>query len=424
MTVRDLAARQQVLFAVAPRHVLNAGFEVHRVRSSWSMAGVKQAISWRGIGPSTWGEMVEYPPEGVVRSRLSRTQVGFWLQDLVPIGARITVEPGIRLDRNSLTGESAWQPRLRVAARAGPTAVWAGFSAQAQTPSHESLQGFEYFQFPEGGAGVRNERSRQVVAGFEHPLGAASIRVEAYRRRFDRLLVQRLETDDERAERLSHYALPPDLPLDSVVLERRPTVYPESTGRGTSSGVEVLAQRGGRVGWTLAYTFSRTRREAYGYTFPFDFDRPHAFAGTASWQLSPRVRLSGTWLRTSGFAITPPHDDVFFFRNQHADGTVDPMLRAFRRQDGSFVLSPSLTRRLSLRNSDRLSGYSRVDLRATYSTLGRWEFYGEVINAFGTPNYRQTVTGPELGGSGRYVTANNVYENFERLPSFGISVKF
>ena len=59
----------------------------------------------------------------------------------------VTIEPGIRVDWNSFTGETAWQPRIRASRAFGGTQVWTGFSVQAQTPSHESLQGFEYFNF-------------------------------------------------------------------------------------------------------------------------------------------------------------------------------------------------------------------------------------------------------------------------------------
>ena len=84
---------------------------------------------------------------------------------------------------------------------------------QAQTPSHESLQGLDYFHLTQADGDLRNERSRQVVAGFERGLRYdIALRVEAYHRRFDRLLVQRLENEAERALRLSVYQIPPDLP--------------------------------------------------------------------------------------------------------------------------------------------------------------------------------------------------------------------
>ena len=426
--IDDLAIRQRGVVAMTPRHVLDTGVEIHRLRSSWRLAGVKPPIFWRGIGPSTWGELIEYPPGGAIDSRLERTQVGFWVQDSLPIGSRFTVDPGVRLDWNSFTEEAAWQPRLRVTGRVRGTTLWAGYAAQAQTPSHESLQGFDYFQLPEKGSpSLRNSRSTQIVAGFEEPLGKGlDLRVEIYRRRFDRLLVQRLETDAERALRLWDYALPPDLPPDSALLEHRPTVFPESTGTGTASGVEMLVRRSGVKlnGW-VSYAYTRTTREMYGDSFPFDFDRPHTVAAVGSYLLSSKLRLSATVLAASGFPVTPLHEEAYFQQPQNLDGTYEPIFRALRRQDGSLMMAPGATmRRMSLRNTDRLRGYSRVDIRVTYASLGHWEFYGEIINLFGTRNYRQDIDVPSPDGSEYFVTSNNIYENFERFPTFGVRFRF
>jgi hypothetical protein len=427
--ITDVAARQHVVFAVSPKHLLDAGVDLHRIRSAWHMRGVKPPIFQRGVGPSTWGEGVVYPPGGAIDSRLARTQFGAWLQDRLPLGSRLTIEPGVRLDWNSYTKEAVWQPRLRVAARLAGAAVWAGYAEQTQTPGHERLQGFDYFQLPESnGTALHNERSRQVVVGFERALaGGFDLRVEGYRRRFDRLLVQRLETDEERATRLLAFTLPPDLPADAVILEHRPTVFPESTGKGTANGVELLLRRTGEKvsGW-VGYTFSRTTREAHGYTFPFDFDRPHTVSAAGTLRLASRLRLSLTALHASGFAITPLHQEVFFMRDWLPDGTQAPIARAIRNADRSLHLAPNPEmRRLSLRNSERLEGYARADVRVTYGRGGRWEFYGEVINLFNHRNYLQTMPIPaSFGGDEGVTTKNNVYENFERLPSFGVRFRF
>jgi hypothetical protein len=426
--VQDLTARQHVVFAIGPKHLLDAGVDVHRIRSDWHMQGAKPLIFQRGVGPNTWGEGITYPPGGAIDSRLSRTQVGAWLQDRLPLGP-LSIEPGVRLDWNSYTGEAMWQPRLRVAARVAGGAIWAGYAEQTQTPGHERLQGFDYFQLPEtDGTGLRNERSRQVVAGFERALGGGvDLRVEGYRREFDRLLVQRLETDEERDTRLLAFTLPPDLPADAVILEWRPTVFPESTGRGTANGVELLLRRtGGSVSGWVGYTYSRTTREAHGYTFPFDFDRPHTLTAAGMWQFARRLRLSLTALQASGFAITPLHQEVFFMRDWLPDGTQAPIARALRNADGSLHLAPNPgLRRLSLRNRERLGGYARADVRVTYATAGRWEFYGEVINVFGHRNYVQTMPVPDaFGGSQGITTSQNVYDNFDRLPSFGVRFRF
>jgi hypothetical protein len=350
------------------------------------------------------------------------------LQDRVPIGTRVSIEPGVRVDWNSFTGESAVQPRLRGTIKFGQAMVWAGLADQVQTPSHESLMGNDFYRLEDAdGARLRNERMRQVAVGFERPLGAGfDLRIEGYRRRFDRLLVQRLETDDERAARLAAFFIPPDMPADSAWLEHRPTVEADSVGTGSATGVELLLQRNGpRLSGWLGYTFSRTRRNMYGYSFPFDFDRPHALSGAASWLMSRHLRLSASWVLGSGFPTTPLRSDVFFVSVPRPDGTLDPIARPFRWQDGTFVLGPvPATRRLSSRNAERLSGYARTDLRVTYATRGHWEFYGEVINLFNTRNYLQTMRPPDGFPESGASTKNNVYDMFERLPTFGLRVTF
>jgi outer membrane receptor protein involved in Fe transport len=428
MRVHDFAVRQRALYAFTPEHVLDGGVELHRIQSGWRMKNIKLPDVWRGLGPTTLGEMVDYSA-GPIDTSLTRTQFGFWLQDRLPLGPRFALEPGVRLDWNSFTGEAAWQPRLRATLRAGNATVWTGYAEQVQTPSHEGLQGLDYFHItPADGSHLRNERSRQIVAGVETPVGAGlDLRVETYYRRLDRLLVQRLETAEEQARRLQPYIIPPDIPLDDVVLERRPTIYPESTGEGTAKGIETLLQRraGRLTGW-LSYTFSKSTRNLHGFTVPFDYDRPHAAKAAGAYQLSRRVRLSGTWQQASGLPFTPMSIEVGFQRVMHQDGTIDPFYRAFRTVDGALRMVPGFRmRRLGLRNSERLNGYSRTDVRVTYATLGHWEFYGEVINLFNQRNYLESVVmdDPRLLG-GRIESVQNVYTEFERMPTFGIRVTF
>jgi hypothetical protein len=159
--IRDYAIRHQMYYATAKGQMIDAGVDFHVVRSHWNMSGTKQPGWWRGIGPNTWGELIDYA-SGPIDSRLRRTQAGAWFQFRLDAGRVMTIEPGIRADWNSFTGETAWQPRLRVSRLFGRTSVWAGFSTQAQTPSHESLQGFEYFDFSESSTSdLRNERTSQ-----------------------------------------------------------------------------------------------------------------------------------------------------------------------------------------------------------------------------------------------------------------------
>jgi hypothetical protein len=423
--LRDLAVRHQLLYAPSAGHVIDAGVDVHRVRSSWAMTGVKQPDWWRGIGPSTWGELVDYSA-GPIDSKLERTQAGGWFQVRFEAGRWLTIEPGVRLDWNSFTGEAAWQPRLRASRMVGRATVWAGVSVQAQTPSHENLQGFEYFDFA-ASQGLQNERTRQIVVGVERPVpGGFGLRIEAYARSFDRLLVQRQETEAERQYRLSHYSIPADLPPDQSVLEYRPTRFPENTGSGDAAGLEVLLRREGRgvSGW-IGYTLAKSTRHFYGQTVPFDFDRRHAMNAVVHVPLSARWRAAATVQLASGFPVTPVLQEVSFSQVIRLDGTRDPLFRTFRDRNGELVSFDNVfLRRLSSINSERTTGYSRVDVRGTYATGGHWEFYGEVLNLFNHRNYIQTVNRTTEEGQVQEVGRANVFNTFERMISFGIRATF
>jgi hypothetical protein len=349
-----------------------------------------------------------------------------WIQDEIAVTPSVSVRPGLRVAWNSLTGETALLPRVLVTKRFGAsTKGWSGIAWQAQTPGHETmLAGIAAYDFGGLGRGaLRNERARQMVLGMEHRFGHSNaLRVEGYHRTFDRLLVQRLETDAERAARLAAFDLPPDMPTESAYLEHRPTIYPESTGKGRAFGVEVLLQREtGRATGFVSYTWSKADRQLFGRTVPFDFDRRHALELAGAFAISPRLTLSASWHLASGYPVTPNSPDVEFFvdrEDRDHDGNVTESI-PLRDGSGRLVLLPpvSVGPRLSVFNSDRLSTYARADVRLTF-VRGRWEYYGEVINLFGRRNHVQ-VGAPDGGGF-----RGEVYGSYERLPSFGVRVRF
>lgn len=233
-----MSARQRLSVAWSPRVVLDAGAEVPGIRSSWAMQALSLVPS-RSVGPDTFGRWLDY--DGPIDARLARTAVGAWVQQSVPIPG-VIVEPGLRVDWNTWTRETAVQPRLRVTRTIGDSSVlWAGLAWQAQTPGFETMQhGIQYYDFVGPvAADVRNEQMRQVVVGLDRRLpGAMTIRVEAYHRQFERLLVQRAETELERQQRLARYDLPPIC---------RPTARSSNSGRRSIpkalAGVERRASK-------------------------------------------------------------------------------------------------------------------------------------------------------------------------------------
>lgn len=426
--VVDFAGRQRFTIAWSPRHVLDLGGELHRIRSEWKMAGV-DPFPRRAAGPDTLGQFLPY--DGPIDARLARTQVGGWAQERISLGAGIAIEPGVRLDWNSFTGEVAVQPRFRFTKVIGEGGTaWIGGAWQAQTPGFETIQqGTAYVDLTgTKGSDVRNERSRQIVAGFEQRLGASlTFRGEVYRRVFDHLLVQRQETDIERQQRLSRYELPRDMPAESALLEYRPTTDPESVGSGGASGIELLLDRsrGRFTGW-ITYTLSKSDRELFGRTVPFEYDRRHAVGVALNVAITSKLRASFRSQYGSGFPVTPLHPEVSFNddRNTWPGPPPGSTFRTVRDRDGRLIVGADILDppRLSLLNSARMSAYSRTDVRISYAIDEHFEVYGELINVFDRKQFRialPDVTDP-TGTAARYQLA----PAFPRLFTYGVRFTF
>ena len=193
-----------------------------------------------------------------------------------------------------------------------------------------------------------------------------------------------------------------------MVYEPRPTVVADSIGRGSSKGLEVQLERtAGVVRGFVSYSYSRSTREMYGDTFLFDFDRPHSVKAVLFVQPWRRVRVAVTSQRASGVPVTPLISESLY-----------------RKSDGSFSITVNpYMRRLSLRNMERLNGYGRTDVRVTYSTLGHWEFYGEMLNVFGEEN-SCTTSRFRRRSAGRPAHDWTVARSDRWLPSFGLRVRF
>ena len=250
--VADFAARQRVSLTVSRRHTVDTGVEVRRLRSQWGMTGWIFPLGLRTVGPSTWGRLIDY--DGPIDSEIVKTQTGAWIQDRASIGAGLFVEPGLRVDWNSMTGETAVQPRLRLAKTVGRGSIWAGIAWQAQTPGHETMQqGHQY---------LRPDRSRTIGAA-QRTLAPGRIRRRvSHQPHHDgpsRSLSAHVRSFTPAApgepERVRASAGPLRDPAGHAAgrrsAEDRPTIHPESTATGRGAGVELLLQRthGRLFGW-------------------------------------------------------------------------------------------------------------------------------------------------------------------------------
>jgi hypothetical protein len=85
----------------------------------------------------------------------------------------------------------------------------------------------------------------------------------------------------------------------------------ETGGQGRSRGLEVLLRRtsGDLTGW-VSYTLSRSEQRFAGINnkqwYPNRYDRRHNFAVTGQYKIADDWNFTGTWVYSSGHAVTLP----------------------------------------------------------------------------------------------------------------------
>lgn len=425
LAVTDVSLRQEFAYRLGDAHRFEFGAELHRLDS-----GIEQRI--RGdrneneANPSSVRGGSALPD--FLDSDLGGLRGGAWIQDTFTPGDRFSLEPGLRFDWSTLNGGRTISPRLAVGWDFGN-----GLRARAagglytQSPGYEKLIQSDYFldlsRLKEDG--LRYERALHAVVGLEKTLGTGiRLRVEGYRKRFEDLLVGRLETDSERAARLAAYDFPPAL-RDSVPREARITITPVNGGGGGAYGLDFYLERldpEARLGGWLSYAWGRAERETYGRRYPFEYDRRHAANAVARFRVSDRFVAAGTFRLASGFPYTPAVGirvaavpDERGFRTPSIDETGAP---AYQADLGGVE---------NLHRA-RLPYYSRLDLRFTYrhgGPAGRWSVYAEVINALNRENaiaMAHAVTADPYTGAPTLEKAPT--NGFPRVPTIGIRFRF
>ena len=430
--VRDVSLRQELNLARTAGHTLSGGLEAHALVTDWAwrISGDRNESAANGsavIGGTGLPDLLD--------SSRRTTRVGGWVEDDVRVSSRWRLAGGIRVDWNSLSGESLVSPRFRATFAMSPTMrVKLATGRFTQSPGYEKLLQSDYFVDLSDGAtaGLRSETARHAILGLERELGSAvTARVEAYYKSFDRLILGRLETPDETAARVAQYAFPAAL-ASSVPSAPQITTSPVNGGRGRAYGFDVYVEKrarrsGDRVSGWASYTWGRATTDRYGATAPLDYDRRHALSLVSTLRLSSRWDLGATLRVASGFPDTWPvgvrvASTLADGASEGAPGSLVP-----RRDDSGLYVWTIDNGGLPNLNASRLPVFARLDLRMTYrrSPTSRWSLYFEAINALNRDNAGSLSA--ELSydpASDRPAITLTPDGGLPLLPSFGFRVRF
>jgi len=436
IAVRDLAVRQEFVFKPSTRHWLDLGGETHSLdtRWAWRISGDRSLHQPNGSSVRLGSSL----PEDLDSARDSY-RFGAWVQDRWQVSQRFALQPGLRLDRSSLTGQTTLSPRLSgTLTLAHAFRVDAAVRLHSQSPGYEKVLQSDYFidlSRPASG-NLKSERAVHAVAGVQRDFGGGlNLRVDAYYKRFSDLIVGQLETEEERLTRLAGYDVPPAL-VTSVPTRAEITTSPLNAATGRAYGVEVYVAHAGRTagarvtGWA-AYSFGRADRTAYGVTHPFDYDRRHALSTAANIRLGPRLDLSATGRWATGLPRAPVRGVRLSLVPDagDADGDGNRDERVPQRDAGGHpVFQPDLGGVANI-NSARLPHFVRFDARLNYrpSWSGeRWAFYLDLINLLNAKNVTKIdsalVFDPESVRPGIIERAED--KGIPFFPSFGIRFWF
>jgi outer membrane receptor for ferrienterochelin and colicin len=432
VAVRDLSLRQNLAWQ-AGRHTLESGVELHRLatRVEFAISGDRNPAEGNGSSVRGGAGLPD-----ALDSSLDSTRGGAWLQDRVQATGDLAIEPGLRLDWSDVNRRATLSPRLAASLRLdAATRVRAAGGLFTQSPGYEKLIQSDYLIDLSGGRSLDldSERAVHAILGLERDLTPGTLlRVEAYWKRFSRLIVGGLETEDERLARVGRYDFPAvyadSVPVDPIVTSRA-----TNDGRGRAYGFDVYAARNAPdarlTGWA-SYTYGRAERTSYGRTYPLEYDRRHAGTFVASWRANERFDVSLTGRFASGFPRTPvvglrvaATEDVL---DRDHDGNRselvpkrDPQGRLFWETDLGGVSNLS---------SARLPAFARVDLRATWhprGASGRWQVYLDVINLLNRRNAGIIEASLEQDpGADRPRLVEEPSARLPFLPSVGVRFRF
>jgi len=363
---RQLAWRADLTASVSPAFEIGGGAEAERRDDS--------RVRWR-LAPNRPNlvQLDDYSADALL--------AGGYLSARWKPAASITIVPGVRADRWTLTDQTTASPWIQ--------SEWQlprGLTMRASAGRYQQFADFDKVLGVSGGTDLQPERAEQYDLGFEQRI-RQGLRVTA------------ALYDREEHDMLRRPGSETRLVGSRVVRGSSVTRY-DNRLEGFARGVELMVQRTtsgrGVSGW-FSYAYGRNRYHdvVNGESFWGDFDQRHTINAWASYRHSDRASFVGKLRMGSNF----------------------PIVGYYAESGGSYIVT-------SVRNTSRIPLYSRVDLRANRTfnwSRRRLTLFAEVINVLNRENVRFAPPGVN-------VISGQTTRPFDTLipivPSVGILIEF
>jgi outer membrane cobalamin receptor len=368
---RELSYRADLMFGPSEVSVLKAGFQALHDSGRLNVIG----YGWTDPSRTTiailrddWYKGDAWRPGAYVSYRWRPSKS--W-----------TLNPGVRADRFTLTGEDTVSPWISLYwTSASRWEVTAGTGIFHQHPSLYQVLG------PTGGGqDLRAERTWHTDVSVAHQLGTRT-----------RVVANAYVWEERRGIRRLNGE--PRIVNDQVFWPSYTAQRYANTLEGSSKGLELTIENNnpnGLSGW-LSYSLSHTQyrdvvqeEEMWG-----DYDQRHTVNAYCRYRVSPRTSVSALFRYGSNY----------------------PLVGYYAKRDGTWYVG-------SDRNTQRLPDYARLDLRVDRSydfAKYRATWFAQILNVLNRENKRRLPH--RLRGGHEYT---GVYQALLGLtPTLGVLVEF
>ncbi len=375
------ALRSDWALELNPRTLLRTGFEVTHNTSSYDYQLLRDNYLVQN------GVLIVARRTANTHLRPAGDRFGSFITARLQAPGALIVEPGLRFDHDSATGDDHVSPRLAAALPLSKRTT-----LRASWGTYTQSQGLHELSVPDGETRLnRAEIAEHRILGLEQRLATnVSLRLEAYER-----ITSHVRPRWDNTVNLYN--------IFSEVQSDRTYLAPTSArARGVEILMERRTQRG--LGWTASYALAHAEEMINGRAVSAARDQRHTARIEATYALGTHWNFSASWHYHSGWPTT----EVSYILIPLSNG----------KRYTQRVVGPAYT--------DQLPDYHRLDLRATRRwELGRSQLiaFVDLFNAYNRTNLIGYAYSPVVSGT-TVKTTREARDLLPLLPSVGLTWEF
>jgi len=345
--INDIGIKYDLSWYPAPNHLIRAGM---------------QSIYHR-FTPSAFILRDDYFGEHIHEVQSINTiESGFYIEDEIRLGDLAKINPGFRLSHFVHENKHYVkpEPRLSILLFLRPDLSWKASYASMNQYVHllsTTGIGLPTDLWVPSTKNIKPQSTWQIASGFSKDFSekALELSVEGYYKRSRNTIGYR--------EGASFLLIDDPSEAGSFSWEDNIT-----SGQAWSYGAEFFLQKktgrlNGWIGYTLSWTQLQFDEVNNGQKYWARYDRRHDFSVVAIYELRPHITLSGTWVYSTGNALSLPIGEYSRVTHNPWGQSTYYYDNSFNTENTPFRLSPwSYINDYSSKNAFRAGAYHRLDI--------------------------------------------------------------